>query len=218
MGKSNEEIPVRILPLQPDMTASFKDLLRIYREAIPQGERKSDDTLAEMLQRTCYEFQIACSGDAVAGFSIVRGFAEVDACLLEYMAVDRPLRGRGIGGELFRAACRSAIAATRYVLIEVDSDAELVADQEIRRRRKAFYRALGCREVAGLCYLMPLVTEQSPPEMNLLVFRPALPRTISKSRLRQWLECIYTWVYQESGSDPRIDLMLKALPNDIKLR
>ena len=218
MAKSNEEAAVRIDQLHPGMVGAFEGLLRIYREAIPQSERKGDDTLRGMLQRVDYQFQIARMGDAVAGFSIVKCFTEADGCLLEYMAVDRPIRGRGIGGALFRAACGSATTASRYVLLEVDSDAQPVPDRDIRARRKSFYRALGCLEVAGLSYLMPSVTEQRPPEMNLLVYRRMLPATIDKSRLRQWLECIYAEVYQKPTDDARIALMLSALPDRIELQ
>lgn len=218
MTESSQTASVRIDRLQPGMVAAFEELLRIYREAIPQSERKSDETLTGMLQRSDYEFQIASMGHSVAGFSIVKCFTEADGCLLEYMAVDRPIQGRGIGRALFRAACDSATTASRYVLLEVESDAQWVPDREIRIRRKAFYRALGCREVVGLSYLMPSVTNQRPPEMNLLVYRRTLGATIDKSRVRQWLECIYADVYQKSIDDPRIDRMVSALPDHIELQ
>jgi ribosomal protein S18 acetylase RimI-like enzyme len=208
----------RIDRLKPGEAHAFEGLLRIYREAIPQSERKTDDTLNGMLQRSDYEFQVARSGDDVVGFSIVKCFSDTDACLLEYMAVDRPLRGRGIGREVFRAAADSALTAARYVLIEVDSDTRSAPDRAIRTRRKAFYRALGCREVAGLSYLMPSVTGQRPPEMNLLVYRLRLGATLEKARLRQWLRSIYAEVYQKSADDARIELMVSTLPDSIELQ
>jgi GNAT superfamily N-acetyltransferase len=217
MAEPREASVVHIERLQSIMSAGFEGLLRIYREAIPSSERKSDDTLSGMLREIDYEFHIARMGDVVVGFSIARRFTGADASLLEYMAVDRPTRGRGVGGTLFRAVSDCTTNASRYLLLEVDSDAQSVSDRETRARRKAFYRANGCREVAGLSYLMPLVTEQPPPEMNLLVYRRPLPATIDKSRLRQWLECIYAEVYQKSLDDERISSMLSALPDRIEL-
>lgn len=218
MTDASREIPLRMLRLAPGMPESFADLLRIYHDAIPQGERKSDAALAVMLRRADYEFRVSLAGDAVTGFTIVKFLTAEDACLLEYMAVDRSLRGQGIGSALFQAACGSAKATSRFVLVEVDSDAEAAADREIRTRRKAFYRALGCREVAGLSYLMPLVGRQPPPEMDLLVYRSSLPATLAKSRLRRWLGCVYSEVYQEPSDDGRIARMLSAMPDHIELR
>src|SRR5262245_52353121 len=98
---------LRIDRLRPDMASAFQGLLRIYREAIPESERKSDGALRGMLERADYELLIATRGGAVAGFSIVECFPEPDGCLLEYMAVDRTIRSQGIGSALFRAACSS---------------------------------------------------------------------------------------------------------------
>jgi ribosomal protein S18 acetylase RimI-like enzyme len=218
MADSDRNLAVRIERLRLDMRDAFEGLLRIYREAIPQSERKTDDALSRMLKRSDYELLIALVDDAVAGFSIVKAFGRRDSCLLEYMAVDRSIRGRGVGGALFRGARESAMTAARYVLLEVDSEAQLSADHEIRARRKSFYRNLGCREVAGLSYLMPSVTTEQPPRMNLLVYRRVLPGTIDKSELRQWLQCIYAEVYQQPVDDPRIDFMLSGLTDRIALR
>jgi len=218
MADSDRNVAVLIQRLLPDMRDAFEGLLRIYREAIPPSERKTDDALSRMLKQSEYEFLIARVDDAVAGFSIVKSFRRTDSSLLEYMAVDRSIRGRGVGGAVFRAACESAMTATRYVLLEVDSDAQLSADREIRARRKSFYRRLGCREVAGLCYLMPSVTTEQPPLMNLLVYRHVLQGTIDKSELHQWLQCIYAEVYEQPVDDPRIDLMLSGLTDQIALR
>jgi len=208
----------RIERLRPEMPGAFEGLLRIYREAIPQSERKTDEALAGMLAQSDYEFSLALAGDVVTAFSIVKPFVPPDSCLLEYMAVDGSLRGRGIGSALFQAACASAMTATRFVLLEVDSEAQPSADRAIRARRKLFYRTLGCREVAGLSYLMPSVSLEEPPRMNLLVYRRELPDAIDKATLRRWLQCIYVQVYRQQADDPRIDRMLSALTDPAALR
>ncbi|HXT70564.1 MAG TPA: GNAT family N-acetyltransferase [Vicinamibacterales bacterium] len=209
---------VEIERLQTGMQAEFDGLLRIYHDAIPESERKSNEALARMLQQHDYEFRIAKLNDSVSGFSIVKCFTDDESCLLEYMAVDRAVRSKGIGRALFRAACSSSMTSSRYVLLEVESEARSAAGHEVRRRRKQFYRNLGCREVAGLSYLMPSVTGQPPPEMNTLVYRERLPATISKIQLRGWLECIYREVYQRSSDDPAIGLMVADLPENVELR
>jgi GNAT superfamily N-acetyltransferase len=202
------------------MSASFSELLRIYREAIPSSERKDDGALREMLARDDYEFRIARLGNGVIGFTIVKTFRNCDASLLEYMAVDRAQRGAGIGSQLFRHASSTESTIARYVLVEVEDEEEVTGlpEDTQRRRRKAFYRANGCREVAGLSYLMPTVSAEQPPRMNLLAYRHSLPATIDKAELRRWLEGIYVEVYRRPAGDARIEQMLATVPSRVGLR
>jgi GNAT superfamily N-acetyltransferase len=209
---------VRFERLRDCTTPHFEALLRIYRDAIPESERKQDATLRAMLESDDYEFLVALDDHDVQGFSIVKRFSDADGCLLEYMAVDRLHRGRGVGGRLFRAASTTPAVAMRHMLLEVESEGAEGVDRAVRGRRKAFYRALGCRELAGLVYLMPSVAVSRPPAMNLLIYSATLPPAIDKPRLRRWLECIYSEVYHVSGDDPRIASMLGSLPDRIPLQ
>ncbi len=220
MGSAEGVPGLRIDRLRPSMRIAFRDLLRIYREAIPSSERKHDDVLAEMLARDDYEFRIAQLQNGVVGFAIVKSFRSCNASLLEYMAVDRSQRGNGIGSLLFRDASSADSTMARYVLIEVEDAEEVVGLSEDlqRRRRKAFYHANGCREVAELSYLMPTVSAQRPPPMKLMAYRRDLPETIDKTELRRWLEGIYVEVYRQSVNDMRIAQMLAAVPNQVTLR
>jgi ribosomal protein S18 acetylase RimI-like enzyme len=199
------------------MTAQFEQMVRIYTEALSESERKGVPELRDMLERPGCEFLIASLGEAVVGFSIVVDLSRTNACLLEYMAVLSSKRGLGIGRSLFIRASDTKLAASRYMLLEVDSDKEVDAGRAARTRRKEFYRRLGCREVKGLSYRMPLVTSMSPPAMDLLVSQKELPAEIEKVLLREWLECIYLMVYHKSADDILINEMLAPLPNKVEL-
>jgi predicted N-acetyltransferase YhbS len=192
-------------------------MVRIYTEALPESERKSVPELRAMLERPGYEFLIASLGETVVGLSIVVDLSHPNACLLEYMAVLSSKRSMGIGRSLFIRASGTKLAASRCMLLEVDSDKEVDAGRAARTRRKEFYRRLGCREVKGLSYRMPLVTSMTPPAMDLLVYQKELPPEIEKVLLREWLECIYVKAYRKSADDIRISEMLAPLPNKVEL-
>jgi len=199
------------------MTAAFEQMVRIYTEALPESERKGVPELRAMLEQQIYEFQIARLGDLVVGFSIVVELSHSNACLLEYMAVLNSERGLGIGRELFYKAIGTELATPRFMLLEVDSDRGEDADRNVRKRRTAFYRGLGCRQVKGLTYRMPLLTRTAPPEMDLLVYQERIPAEIEKTVLRDWLGCIYVEVYRQSAEDVRIDEMLAPLASRVEL-
>lgn len=198
--------------------SEFSGLVSIYRASLPISEQKSIESLAAMVESLGYIFLAAKQNDAVIGFSITRCFTNSDACLLEYMAISQHHRGRGVGAYLFAQTVQQQEVAERYVLVEVDSNKAPAPPSSDESRRKMFYRRLGCREIAGLSYIMPpVLATQLPPAMELLVYKRTLPASVKKSRFRQWLQCCYAQVYQQPAEDPRIDAMLKELPDDIRL-
>src|SRR6185437_3470394 len=136
------------------------------------------------------------------------GMIGSDAALLEYMAVRAKYRGSGVGTALFGAVAEWPEIADRFLLVEVDSDRKDSDERQERARRKAFYRRLGARELEGVRYVMPPVTEATPPVLELMVYRRELPGCIEKERVRGWLEDCYAQVYGVAADDPRIDAML----------
>jgi len=196
---------------------AFASLVAIYKEALPGSERKSPALLSQMVASPEYIFLSASLGDLVVGFTITCRFVGSDAALLEYMAVARSHRSRGIGRLLFQATAQSELIAGRFLLAEVDSDKKPSPNRETNTRRKQFYRGLGGREIELLDYIMPPVSTATPPPMDIFVFRHELPAAVEKSRLRNWLICCYVQVYGRPASDEHIDAMLDGLPDDLRL-
>jgi GNAT superfamily N-acetyltransferase len=188
-------------------------VLKVYEEAIPPSERKSADAVTCMLERPDYRVLGAFSDRRLVGFSIVYDFRELPLRLLEYMAVSSGWRGRGIGRRLFQ----ELIPATKYadpMLLEVDSDRVASADHELRAARKRFYKRMGCRELAGLTYQLPLPGK--PPPMDILVLWPS-QRRVKRATIKEWVTALYVEVYAQSESDPRIPAMLASLPAQVPL-
>ncbi|MDE3147883.1 MAG: GNAT family N-acetyltransferase [Acidobacteriota bacterium] len=208
---------LKIHRVQNSTEPEFAELVRIYSEAHPASERKSVAMLSSMVERPEYLFQVVSQANQVLGFAIVLCFVDSDACLLEYMAVERKWRSRGIGKFLFTELVKLQEISERYLLAEVDSDKAETADKKDRTRRKDFYRRLGCREIEKICYIMPQVSSALPPAMDLLVYRRMLPDSIERTDLRKWLQSCYVQVYGKAESDPRIETMLKDLPAVLRL-
>lgn len=217
MDSHPSEASWTIRRLHSSADPDFAALGRIYADSFPEGERKSIAKLSGMIEDPAYHFLTISESDVVLGYSIAACLQDCDACLLEYMSVDRAHRGKGIGQFLFGHTARSNQLADRILLIEVESDKKDSADRAIRTRRKAFYRRLGCREIPFLNYLMPKVSTGTLPSMDWMVYRGSLPRTIAKAKLRQWLQSCYTQVYSQASDDPRIESMLHGLPDDLPL-
>lgn len=192
----------------------FDALLGIYEDVLPASERKGADALRRMLAREDYVVSVADMDGEVAGFAIRARLAATDADLLEYMGVARARQGRGVGRVLFAAVAAASADDDRRLLLEVESEAEDVdpAERRQRERRKAFYRDFGCREIAGLTYILPNLSGHAPPRMNLMIHGRNLPPVASKQDVARWLEAIYAQVYGRPADHPAIAAMLSGLP------
>lgn len=208
---------MRIQRVQADNESQFAGLLRVYEASLAASERKSIAALRAMLARPEYVFLAAVDEELVLGFVIAIALVGSDTALLEYMAVKEEHRGRGIGAELFCAVAEWPEMADRFLLVEVDSDRENSSEQQHRMRRKTFYRGMGARELAGVRYIMPPVTNATPPAMELMVYRRELPACLEKNRVRAWLEACYAQVYGLAAGDPRIGANLAGCAECIPL-
>ena len=202
--------------LRTHSESEFSDLLSLYEESFPDSERKPVAVLHRMLAVDEYHFFLATEYEVTVGLAIVRVLSGGTAALLEYMAVAPLQRRRGIGGQIVVAVARAVDAPSTTLLFEVESDRIEDPDRLLRTRRKQFYRALGAQELRNLSWIMPPVIETPPPAMEMMVLAPAAG-FVRKEELRQWLRNIYVDVYEQSAADPRIDVMLRDLPEEVEL-
>jgi GNAT superfamily N-acetyltransferase len=210
----------RLEQLQSCDAPAFRELYEIYAAAIVARERKPKEWICTMVRSPEYAVWVMKQAGRVTGFSILFLPSAGHFALLEYMAVAADERNRGIGSELFKQSMRQAVppgGASLPVVLEIDSDREAGDDQQIRTRRQRFYRRLGCVQISGLHYILPLPGEGAPPEMDLMVYSTLPLRQLPKSELERWLSTIYRDVYHCSPHDPRIAQMLQGLPDPVRL-
>lgn len=134
--------------------------------------------------------------------------------LLDYLFSRPDMRGSGLGAALFRAV--AAEVGDRRLLVEVDSDREASSDQPIRKRRKDFYRRLGCRQLVGLPYILPLPGEGDPPLMDLLVLGEGR-EAVARAEVRDWLLAMIGEAYPDVAAAPLVSRMLDDLGPSIPL-
>lgn len=207
-----------ILPV--DDVDGFREFYEIYVEALPARERKSEQQMKRLLSRPDYFLLVCRSGGRVIGFSVVFQSESAGFCLLEYMAVSKECRNAGSGSRLFdysrEWADRRVSGAP--LLLEVDSERENSADRPLRLRRKRFYRRLGCFQIDGLHYLLPLRGTGPVPEMDLMVHFRQTPTPLAKARLQVWLETLFVEVYDRERSDPNIATMMSQVGDPVELK
>lgn len=200
------EAACSIEQIAPDDGPSLARIAELYVEAFPANERKPVSFLWEAARRSDYILLGLRCGEALLGFALLYESPTSGFRLLEYMAVDHNMRDRGLGSMVFRTVANRDDGRT--LLLEVERETE-GPTADITRRRRTFYQRHGCREIAGLDYVMPRVTSVPPPPMSLF-FCSESDGTVSRPTLRCWIEEIYDKVYAVKLSDDRLNAMLTA--------
>jgi GNAT superfamily N-acetyltransferase len=200
--------------LSPDDDSAFMALARIYQDAIEPSEQKSVDELSRMRSDPRYVLLVASSEGAIVGFSIVFAPMHADLWLLEYMAVDKEVRSRGIGALLFAESARTAQARQPggVGVIELDRPGTSPSPDDLKTKRLAFYGKAGCRALEPLDYILPIERSGVPPPMMLMLQGGRPGATFSREQVRKMLSVLYQEVYGVPLTDPRFVTMLSALP------
>jgi GNAT superfamily N-acetyltransferase len=194
----------RVVPVGPGDRGLLDQLERLYASAFPASERKPASFLRTAAGREDYSLLALISGDRADGLALVYRSPGSAFALLEYMAVAPGRRGEGLGRRLFTAV--AGRNPGRALLVEVESANDRDPDS---RRRIAFYRDLGCRELRGVDYVMPKVSSAAPPPMSLLACGCA---AVTADSLRAWLEEIMDRVYSAPDPAGLVEPMLAASP------
>lgn len=212
--------PDRLQQLTSCDEPAFRELYEVYAASIVARERKPEAWICKIVRAPEYRVWVLQRAGRVTAFSILFVPSTEPFALLEYMAVAADQRNQGVGSTLFKESVRRAVPPdghSRPVVLEIDSDREAGADQQLRTRRQRFYRRLGCLQIAGLHYILPLPGHGPPPEMDLMVYSTEPLQQLPKAELARWLRTIYRDVYHCSPQDARIARMLEDLSDPVQL-
>lgn len=201
--------------LDPLDGQAFAEAFAIYRDQIEPSEQKTEAELRSLVRRPDYRFVLARRDGRVCAFALAFVPPRHRFVLIEYVAVEAGSQGGGLGSDMFRLLLET-LAQDRIALLEVDAPREGDGAEQ-RRRRLAFYERLGCRQIEGVDYQLPLRAFGAPPPMVLLAHAPDAVEAIPRRRLTRWLRSLYTDVYGQQDSDPRIAEMSAGEGDDARL-
>lgn len=128
---------VRQAALLPDQAERF---CAINDEAFPPSERVPCSVLQEEIADGRRWLFTASDNGSLVGYAVILPNVGERVHLLEFLAVDRGWRSKGVGGRLLEVIHREVGTAASGILIEVESDeAGPPEEQPMRRRRIRFY-------------------------------------------------------------------------------
>ncbi len=180
----------------------IEQIQEIFRQSFPEVAESSATIPDKIAHPFAYGYlSVALVSEAatgrVSGFSLFNHFPDINAALLDFIAVQRGHRGGGIGGALYEATREYLISMkSRGLYFEaLPDDPILVADAvELRENRKrlSFYEGYGVFPVIETDYETPIDESPAP----FLLFDPLgrqspLGRSEARSAVREILERKY---------------------------
>ena len=170
-------------PENPLSDELFSELFKILEYSFPENERRDfDDQLAKS---KCPEFRTMTLSEDGKLLGFLNFWELSDFVYLEHFAVDKNLRGKGLGSELIRQLC--AICTGKTIVLEAEPP-EL---NEFSARRIEFYRRLGFH-TNPFTYKQPPYRKGDEPVELVIMSRPT---PLSESDFNEKIRAIYRKVY-----------------------
>lgn len=170
-------------PENPLSSELFSELFKILEYSFPENERRDfDDQLAKS---KCPEFRTMTLSEDGKLLGFLNFWELSDFVYLEHFAVDKNLRGKGLGSELIRQLC--AICTGKTIVLEAEPP-EL---NEFSARRIEFYRRLGFH-TNPFPYKQPPYRKGDEPVELVIMSRPT---PLSESDFNEIIRAIYWKVY-----------------------
>lgn len=195
-------------PVLPQFAATYEASFPI-EVLVPQQlivaliERKLRGELA----LNVYHLGVAFDGDAMVGGAVFNFLHQASIGFIDYIFVNRQLRGRGIGQFIYdrlsdtlkRDASGSGRGLLQGILFEIERE-DLAAEADDRRermRRLRFFLGRGAGIISGLNYLQPPLHPGKEPLPMHLMFHPiGVPEDqLSDSLVVFWVRSVYTVIY-----------------------
>ena len=132
-----------IMLCKPKGLLDWLHLWRVYMEAFPASERKPFSMIVQMYKAGKTDIWCLTEDGAFRGLAIT--INSPDLILLDYFAVGKAFRGRGIGHKALAAILEHY--RDRGVFLEIEDPELPGADQPMCCSRKAFYRSCGLEEL-----------------------------------------------------------------------
>ena len=188
----------------------FKSAVEIYEASFPKNERQPTNVIVErILSRKEILYLGRVKGEVVLA-ALVFPLEGTDFLLLDYVAVKKQHRGRGIGRQFLSFLLDLLKHSSKRFVFELE-DPALGRNKSQRRRRISLYREFGAKQLAGVSYILPKLSGSRTTKMVMMIMPCREETTLSGELVRTLLTTIYRDVYNLDSGDPLVKSTLSTV-------
>jgi ribosomal protein S18 acetylase RimI-like enzyme len=194
----------RFRRLEGELRRQFED---IYYDSFPPEEREDPDDLARKIAQGEAILYLVREDSALVGFAYVLPLTVAGVYLIDYLAVARARRNRGIGQQLLERLRRTFGRCPRAsgIMLEVESDDwGTDEERELRSRRIGFYRRNGAVLLPLPSHLRVPGTSRTEDLYSKLMWLPLGDPPPSGEKLGQCIRAFFAAAYGMPANDPYV--------------
>ena len=147
----------------------FEKAIDIYIDSFPASERQSIANITHRINCDKCKMIALIENNLVLGMAIIWKFSNNRIGLVDYIAIEKNNRHRGLGGLLLTRILNEEVKID-YWAIEIEHP-NYGGNIEERKRRLRFYLSNGARIASNIKYLMPAQDNSNDIEINLFRLR-----------------------------------------------
>lgn len=199
------------------LDTSFVEQFRaIYHDSFPPSERLEFEVLIRTIALRERSFFGAWLDDELVGFAILLPLTGMDVVLLEYIAVNKKHRGRGIGSQILKRIVHALKEEDiQGMILEVESDEYGDdAEQKLRSRRIEFYKRNGAEVIeCARAYCAPDLSRKGVVTPMKLMWLPIKDKATPPRGvlLKNCIRAIFMQSYGRPVDDPLLRKILHQL-------
>jgi len=192
----------------------FEAASRIYEESFPLSERQPLHAVKKWIAAARYQL-IVGEEEAIVLMAFLWRLQGTDFTLLDYLAVRKEWRGRGLGAQFLTQVLAQMNECGEHLLLELEDPEE--GDRAARERRIAFYRGLGARELQGVRYFLPPLGTLEATRMRLYVLPGLDAGALDGDLVRSLIAQLYRELHERDGADPLLAETLSTVSDVVRL-
>jgi GNAT superfamily N-acetyltransferase len=202
--------------------AYFKRVEKIYLDSFPVSQLRPTRMITRMLAvDPNYHLFVARQSDTLVGFTLVYAFNDLNTQFLDFMAIDRAYRNRGVGGKLFTHMVnisKQIVMNSIGLIFEDERERPMENNKDgFRHRRVLFYRRLEAKAFDNVHYMLPDLHGGKPQDMYLMIIPNWELAYLEKGFVFQIIKSIYLTIYHYYDELNFLELTIDGLPPKIKL-
>jgi GNAT superfamily N-acetyltransferase len=183
----------------------FRDAMRIYISEF-HGSRLPITKIRSLLRTGSYQLFAAQKAEQVPAMALIWVCARPAFVHLDYIAVNREWKGRGIGTAFYRWLIEH--------LDQVSPRAQLLT-LEVEDELLGFYRRSQTRTLHDVPYLFP--APRGPLPMHLMAYDRQARTTLSRTVVQDIIRALYHGIHNRGADDALLRSFISRVPRQVSL-
>ena len=188
--------------------ADWDSVKYIYIEAFPIDERQTCETILNRIESNQIKLLVVKLDLKVVGFALVWEVAHLATNYIEYIAVLKEYRNKGIGGFLLNAL--KDYAGSFNLLVEIENPSINNLDLNKIKRVK-FYKKNGFTHIPNIKYKMPSMDNEEETISMFLLRYTNQNNEIIINYLIEVVNFLYLTVYHKQKNNVHLQDIIKTI-------